>query len=177
MASDPICFLKIGLMGVSAQRGHDILTKGRSPSKNNRKGERERETQICQLKGSTEVGSWKVLVLFLRPSHKSLQFPLVFPIPSFGLLTQFFFLLKGLGLRCFIQVRKFTALGLRQREEVACNLLNLWKVVLCVFHSYHRTVNHWKGMSAKKQLEQGLMKVIVRRMVLSGYSLHLLVLE
>ena len=42
MASDPICFLKIGLMGVSAQRGHDILTKGRSPSKNNRKGERER---------------------------------------------------------------------------------------------------------------------------------------
>ncbi|ONI45653.1 hypothetical protein AN641_00470 [Candidatus Epulonipiscioides gigas] len=43
MASDPICFLKIGLMGVSAQRGHDILTKGRSPSKNNRKGEREKE--------------------------------------------------------------------------------------------------------------------------------------
>lgn len=46
MASDPICFLKIGLMGVSAQRGHDILTKGRSPSKNNRKGERERDLDL-----------------------------------------------------------------------------------------------------------------------------------
>lgn len=33
-------------MGVSAQRGHDILTKGRSPSKNNRKGERERDLDL-----------------------------------------------------------------------------------------------------------------------------------
>lgn len=88
-------------MGVSVQRGHDILTKGRSPNKNNSKG-RERETKMCQLKERTEVGSWKELVLFLRPTHKSLQFPLVFPIPSFGLLTQFFFFLKGLGLLCFI---------------------------------------------------------------------------
>lgn len=45
MAYDPICFLKIGPDGVSAQRGHDILTKGRSSSKNNKKG-REREREI-----------------------------------------------------------------------------------------------------------------------------------
>lgn len=39
-------------------------------------------------------------MLFLRPSHKSLQFPLVFPIPSFGLLTQFFFS-EGVGITLF----------------------------------------------------------------------------
>lgn len=86
-------------MGVSAQRGHDILTKGRSPSKNNRTRERKRERDLdCQLKESTEVGSWKELVLFLHPSHKSLQFPLVFPHFPF----QFFSFLKGLRLRCFV---------------------------------------------------------------------------
>lgn len=43
-------------------------------------------------------------MLFLRPSHKSLQFPLVFPILSFGLLTQFFsfFLSEGVGITFYL---------------------------------------------------------------------------
>lgn len=57
------------------------------------------------------------------------------------------------------------------------NLLNLWKEVLCVFHSQHRGLHQGTGMWTEMVFEEGCVNVIIEQRALFVHSLHLLVLQ